>query len=194
MLAFPTASGSAPTAASGASRKRRSPVNFPGHSLNTFRRRATLLIAALSTTGALTAQALTSLASAPSPGPDDISQLSTTGNVARPDAVCAGILAAVLGLVASQEVVDANPAQSVHRGRQKHTFKTRKPGRELGTADWPSAAERAARLPDGSGRQSELQKAVIDWVNVDTQAAVENLLSQSRRTDPVAARDWQPGS
>lgn len=47
--------------------------------------RGILLLMAVSTAGGLHAQTLTSLASAPTPGPADISQLSTSGNTTWPD-------------------------------------------------------------------------------------------------------------
>ena len=53
--------------------------------MKTIRRKAILLAMAVGAAGGLSAQSLTRLNSAPVPEPDDLSQLSTTGNVAWPD-------------------------------------------------------------------------------------------------------------
>ena len=55
--------------------------------MKTILRRVILLAMAVGAAGGLSAQSLTRLAAAPVPGPDDISQLSTTGNVAWPDSL-----------------------------------------------------------------------------------------------------------
>jgi hypothetical protein len=137
------------------------------------------------------------------PPEDSRSTPAVSGPLGLGLAVCAGILVAVLGLVASQEAADAYPVQTGFRGRPQHTFKTREPGREVRPADWLSAAERAVRLPDDPLRQAELQEAVIAWVNHEPQAAiawVRDLPDESERselllvgsgemvrTDPVSA-------
>jgi len=143
------------------------------------------------------------------PPEDNRSTPAVSGPLGLGLAVCAGILAAVLGLVASQEAADANPAHSGHRGRPQHNSDagaraSHRTTRDHGVpADFPAAAERAARLPDGPPRHSELQKTVVDWVNDDPQSAIawvrdlpdeserqELLLSISGemlRTDPVSA-------
>ena len=53
--------------------------------MKTILRKAILLAMAVGAAGGLSAQSLTRLNSAPVPEPDDLSQLSTTGNVAWPD-------------------------------------------------------------------------------------------------------------
>ena len=137
------------------------------------------------------------------PPEDSRSTPAASGPLGLGLAACAGILAAVLGLVASQEAADANPVKLGFRARPQQTLTTRKPGREVGPAEGASAAVRAARLPAGPPRQSELGKAVIDWVNEEPQAAIawirdlpdeserQDLLLVSSgemvRTDPIAA-------
>ena len=55
--------------------------------MKNFVRRAILLAMAVGVAGGLSARSLTTLASAPVPGPDDLFQLSTSGNLAWPDGI-----------------------------------------------------------------------------------------------------------
>src|SRR5688572_27182449 len=55
--------------------------------MKTILHRAILLAMAVGAAGGLSAQSLTRLASPPVPGANDISQLSTSGNVAWPDGI-----------------------------------------------------------------------------------------------------------
>jgi hypothetical protein len=112
-------------------------------------------------------------------------------------AVCAGILTAVLGLVASQEPADANPAQSDYRGRPQHTLgeekattlRQRRDNRLLETS---VAAIRDA-LDGMSGREGETFDALLRrWTRRDPASAAERAAERSGRRDELAAGKLKP--
>ena len=94
-------------------------------------------------------------------------------------AVCAGILAAVSGLVATQEAADADPAQSGHRGRPQHIFDEEKPAALRRWHDErllePSVTAIREALDGMSGREGETFDA---------------LLRRWARRDPARAAEW----
>lgn len=162
--------------------------------MRTIRRRAILLAMAVGAAGGVSAQSLTTLASAPVPGPDDISQLSTSGNVTWPDSLnCFTDDSAPAGQtfttgaspmkLKSVAIKTAGLKSGGSYGTPANTTTChlRIYSVSGGTATQLisfSAAARVERVPEGPLRA----------------AAVESLLSQWRQSDPVAATSWQSGS